>query len=60
VVLATTLLGVGPGPRGSTLSGWEATTTIKKSDFNLSGPAMLSTALGDEVKLRLAVEAGKK
>ena len=40
VVLKTTLLGFGPGMRpGSLLSGWEATTTIKKSEFGLAGPA---------------------
>src|SRR6187549_3298073 len=33
VVLQTTLLGFGPGARGAQLSGWEATTKIKKSDF---------------------------
>ena len=59
IVLKTTLLGFGPGMApGSTLSGWEATTTIKKSDFNMAGPAMLAKALGDEVAIVINVEAG--
>jgi polyisoprenoid-binding protein YceI len=61
VVLKTTLLGFGPGMRpGTLLSGWEATTTIKKSDFGLAGPAMLQKALGDEVALTINIEAGAK
>lgn len=61
VVLKTTLLGFGPGMGpGNFLSGWEATTTIKKSDFNMSGPPGLSKALGDEVAITLNVEAGYK
>ncbi|HEY0864702.1 MAG TPA: YceI family protein [Lacunisphaera sp.] len=61
VVLKTTLLGFGPGMRpGTLLSGWEATTTIKKSDFGLAGPAMLHKALGDEVAITINIEAGAK
>jgi polyisoprenoid-binding protein YceI len=61
VVLKTTLLGFGPGMGpGSFLSGWEATTTIKKSEFNMAGPAMLAKALGDDVAITLNVEAGYK
>jgi len=60
VVLNTTLLGFGPGMGGSSLSGWEATTTIKKSDFNMAGPAMLAKVLGDEVAITINVEAGYK
>jgi polyisoprenoid-binding protein YceI len=59
VVLQMTLLGFGPGQRGQ-LSGWEGTTKLKKSDFGVSGPAMLSKALGDEVTLHISVEAGQK
>jgi polyisoprenoid-binding protein YceI len=58
VVLKATSLGFGPGMKpGSTMSGWEVTTKIKKSDFNLSGPPMLSKVLGDEVTITLNVEA---
>jgi polyisoprenoid-binding protein YceI len=58
VVLKAKLLGVGPGMQGATLSGWEATTTIKKSDFGVAGPAMLAKALGDEVTVNIGIEAG--
>jgi polyisoprenoid-binding protein YceI len=59
VVLQMTLLGFGPGPRGQ-LSGWEGTTKLKKSDFGVNGPAMLSKALGDDVTIHITVEAGQK
>ena len=60
VVLKVTLLGTGPGMGGATVSGWTATTTIKKSEFGLAGPAMLSKALGDDVTLTINIEAGYK
>jgi polyisoprenoid-binding protein YceI len=56
VVLQTTLLGFGPGPRGTQLSGWEGKTTIKKSDFGIAGPPIL----GDDVTITLSIEAGLK
>ena len=59
VVLHVTLNGFAPGMKpGTTISGWEATTTIKKSEFGVAGPAMLSKALGDEVTLNISIEAG--
>ena len=61
VVLKVTLLGFGPGMRpGSFLSGWEATTVLKKSEFGVAGPAMLGKVLGDEVTVNIAIEAGFK
>lgn len=60
VVLKTKLLGFGEGMRGAQLSGWEATTTINKADFNVKDPAMLDAALGDEVTVILNIEAGVK
>ncbi|WP_415910379.1 YceI family protein [Oleiharenicola sp. Vm1] len=60
VTLKVTLLGTGPGMRGATTSGWEATVTIKKSEFGVAGPAMLSKALGDDVALTISVEANHK
>lgn len=60
VVLKTTLVGTGPGMGGATLTGWEATTTINKSDYGLAGPAMLGKVLGDEVALTISIEAGHK
>jgi len=56
VVLSVSLLGFGPGPRGATLSGWEASTALKKSDYGVNGPAMLGKALGDDVAVSISVE----
>lgn len=58
VVLKVTLLGVGPGMNNTQLSGWEATTTINKAEFNVKDPAMLDAALGDDVAITLNIEAG--
>jgi polyisoprenoid-binding protein YceI len=61
VVLKVTSLGFGPGMRpGSQLSGWEATTVIKKSDFGVNGPAMVGKVLGDDVTIDISIEAGLK
>src|SRR6478609_8184329 len=60
VVLKTTLVGSGPGMGGATLTGWEAKTSLKKSDFGLKGPATLSAVLGDDVAITISVEAGHK
>lgn len=59
VVLHVTLNGFGPGMKpGTSISGWEATTVIKKSEFGVAGPAMLAKALGDEVTVNISIEAG--
>lgn len=60
VVLKVTLLGTGPGMGGTQLTGWEATTTIDKKDFNMNDPVMLDAALGDEVTITINIEAGMK
>jgi len=60
VVLVTELVGSGPGMGGAVLTGWTATTTIKKSEFGVAGPAMLSKALGDDVSISISIEAGYK
>ena len=60
VVLKTTLLGFAPGMRGMQLSAWEASAVIKKADFGLAGPAMLSKALGEDVTVSIAIESGFK
>lgn len=60
VVLKVKALGFGPGMGGAQLSGWEATTTIKKSEYGAGGPAMLGKALGDEVTISIGIEAGYK
>ena len=57
VVLKVKLLGFGPGMMGAKLSGWEATTTLLRSDFGITGfPGML----GDDVAVNIAIEAGLK
>jgi polyisoprenoid-binding protein YceI len=60
VVLKVTLLGFGAGMKGAQLSGWEATTTLAKADFGVTGPAMIGKALGDEVAVSISVEADLK
>ena len=59
VVLKTTLLGTGPGQGGATLTGWEAVTTFKRTDFTVGEPKFLS-ALGDEVTITIGIEAAHK
>ena len=51
-------LGTGQHPRGGTLAGFEAVFTIKRSDYGMTYG--LPDALGDEVKLHIAIEAAKK
>jgi polyisoprenoid-binding protein YceI len=60
IVLKTKLLAFGPGMQGAQLSGWEATTTLNKTDFGVNGPAMLGKALGDDVTLTIGIEADLK
>jgi polyisoprenoid-binding protein YceI len=57
VVLRVILDGFGPGMKGATLSGWEATTTLNRQDFGVTGPAMLGKMLGDEVAVTIFIEA---
>ncbi len=57
VVLKATLLGFGDGSKGAKLTGWEATTTLKKSDFGVNGPATLSAVVGDDVTISIEIEA---
>jgi polyisoprenoid-binding protein YceI len=57
IVLKTKLLGFGPGMQGAQLSGWEATITLNRSDFGVSGYA---GAIGDDVALTVSVEADLK
>jgi polyisoprenoid-binding protein YceI len=57
VVLKTSFLGFGPGMGGSTSSGWEATTTLNRTDFGVNGPAMLGKMVGDEVAVTIEIAA---
>lgn len=60
VVLKVKSLGFGPGMNGAMLSGWEASTTLKKTDFGVNGPTMLASVLGDDVGISISVEADLK
>jgi polyisoprenoid-binding protein YceI len=57
VVLKVTALGFGPGMKGSTSSGWEATTTLNRSDYGVTGPAMLGKMLGEDVAITIEIAA---
>ena len=57
VVLIVKSTGFGEGMDKTYLSGWEASTTVKKSDFGITyGGA----ALGDDVEISIEVEAHKQ
>jgi polyisoprenoid-binding protein YceI len=60
IVLKVTLLAFGAGMRGAQLSGWEASTTLSRTDFGVNGPAMMGKALGDEVAISISIEADLK
>jgi polyisoprenoid-binding protein YceI len=51
------LIGSGPGPKGESRTGAEATTTLKRSDFDVKA---FLPAVSDEVDLIIAVEAIKQ
>ena len=58
VVLKVKSLGFGPGMQpGSKLSGWEASTTLKRADFGVTG---YEKVLGEDVDVHINVEAGVK
>jgi hypothetical protein len=57
LTLKTTLIGTGPGPKGETRTGAEATGTLKRSDFDVKA---FLPAVSDEVDLIIAVEAIKQ
>ncbi len=54
ITLKVTLLGVGPGRQGSVVSGWEATGTLKRSDWGMTAGL---PAVSDEVDLNIDVQA---
>jgi polyisoprenoid-binding protein YceI len=60
VVLQAKLLGFGPGLMGAYVSGWEVTTTLKRHDFGVNGPAWLGTAIGEEVAVTIGIESDLK
>ena len=54
VTLDTELLGFGEGMRGAYLSGWEATTTIDRTEWGVNGG---QPAVGNEVDITINIEA---
>ncbi|MEM0898531.1 MAG: YceI family protein [Pseudomonadota bacterium] len=54
VVLDAVLNGKGPGPRGGTIAGFDATTTILRSDF---GVGAFAPFVSDEVAVEISIEA---
>ena len=63
VVLKVELLGKGAGMKpGSIVSGWDAGTALKRSDFGLSWNKVIegTQVVGDDVQIELHIEADKK
>jgi polyisoprenoid-binding protein YceI len=63
VVLKAELIGKGAGMKpGSVLTGWDATTAIKRSEFGLAWNKVIegTQVVGDDVKIELHIEADKK
>jgi polyisoprenoid-binding protein YceI len=57
VVLKTKVLGFGKGARGAEIAGFEATTTISRSDFGVTfGKGVIS----DEVDIDINIESSKQ
>ena len=54
VVLKVTSLGFGPGMKGAAISGWEATLTLDRRDFNITAD---QGAIGNNVEVDINVEA---
>lgn len=54
VTLDVELLGFGEGMRGAYLSGWEATTTLDRTEWGITGG---QPAVGNEVDVTINIEA---
>ncbi|HEY0793374.1 MAG TPA: YceI family protein, partial [Chthoniobacterales bacterium] len=61
VVLKAELLGKGPGMQGKIVSGWDATTTLKRTDFGLNWNKVIegTQVVGEDVQVELHIEADK-
>ena len=61
-MLKVGLLGKGAGMQGATVSGWDAGTALKRSDFGLSWNKVIEgmEVVGDDVQIELHIEADKK
>ncbi len=60
IVLKVDLLGFGPGMMGAQLSGWDASVTLNREDFGISGPSYADKILGKEVNVSISIEADLK
>ena len=62
VILKVELLGKGAGPKNSTVSGWDASTALKRSDYGLTWNQVIegTQMVGDDVQIELHIEADKK
>jgi len=54
VVLTVTSLGFGPGMKGATISGWEASVTLDRRDFDIAADQGM---IGNSVDVVIHVEA---
>lgn len=54
ITMTVELLGMGPGMHGRYLSGWEAKTTINRTDWNIDGGL---GAVGEDVDITINIEA---
>jgi len=54
ITMTVELLGMGPGMHGRYLSGWEAKTTINRTDWNINGGL---GAVGETVDITINIEA---
>jgi polyisoprenoid-binding protein YceI len=57
VVLKVTSLGFGPGMKGAAISGWEASVTLDRRDFDITAD---QGAIGNSVDVLINVEADLK
>jgi len=62
VVLKVELIGKGSGMKGAIVTGWDATTALKRSEFGLAWNKAIegTQVVGDDVKIELHIEADKK
>jgi polyisoprenoid-binding protein YceI len=63
ITLPVTFLGETKGPRGGTVAGFEASTTLNRKDYGIVWNRALDTGgfiLGDDVKVSINLETGKQ
>jgi polyisoprenoid-binding protein YceI len=62
VALKAELLGKGAGMQGKVVSGWDATATLKRTEFGLTWNQVIegTQVVGDDVQIELHLEADKQ